>query len=258
LKIRQSFEQFAFRVYRFFQMLPKLFLDRSPARLVLVSGPAHSGTTILAQTVGNLPDCQLINFETGFFLDPPGGIRILPYLLASRKKWVVEKTPMHLHRIKRILTLVPDSKHLIVYRDPRDTVASVLMRLEGDFHAAMKATRDSFEEILNVRNIEQVKLISYEELVLKREETLVGISKWLGVEMDFGVLDVSNHSIFFGEGSGRNTPGFGTTDHVLRRRWQVRQPFFDGRGRYEHILSPQQLKLIDVEFRSIMNVLRPD
>jgi hypothetical protein len=145
-------------------------------------------------------------------------VRILPYLLASRKKWVVEKTPMHLHQIKRILALLPDSKHLTVYRDPRDTVASVLMRLEGDFYAAMKATRDSFEEILKVRNLEQVKLISYEDLVLKREETLVGISKWLGVEMDLGVLDVSNHSIFFGKGSGRNTSGFGTTDHVLRRR----------------------------------------
>jgi hypothetical protein len=132
------------------------------------------------------------------------------------------------------------------------------MRLEGDFYAAMKATRDSFEEILKVRNLEQVKLISYEDLVLKREETLVGISKWLGVEMDLGVLDVSNHSIFFGKGSGRNTSGFGTTDHVLRRRWQVRQPFFDGRGRHKHILSPQQLKLIDVEFRFILNLLSSD
>lgn len=254
LKSTKLFVRFTFRAYAFYLRVSEILFNRNPAGLVLVSGPAHSGTTILAQMVGNLPECELINYETGFFLNHEG-FKVIPRLISSRKKWVIEKTPLHLYRIEEILKLLPDSKHLIIYRDPKDTVASVSMRLEGNFEEAMNATRDSFEKILKVKSLRQVKIISYEELVLKREETLSGICKWLGIKMELSILDVTSNDVFFGTGSGKNTSGFGTADHVLRRRWQVRQPFFDGRGRHLHILTPKQMNLIDSEFRHMMNSL---
>lgn len=255
LEISASIERLTFRLYRIFFELTQLFSGRSSAGLVVVSGPAHSGTTILAQTVGNLPDCELINYETGFFLGHGKGVKILPRLLRSRKKWVIEKTPLHIYRIEHVLSLLPDSRHLIVYRDPRDTVASVLMRLEGDFESAVKETLSSFQEILKVKNLRQVKIVRYEELVTNREETISDICIWLGLARDMSVLDVRNHDVLFGDGPGKLASGFGIENHVLRRRWQVRQPFFDGRGRHLSILTKRQLNALDREFHDVVRSL---
>jgi hypothetical protein len=251
----ESIERLSFRMYRVFLEVAQLIFNRKPAGLVVVSGPAHSGTTILAQTVGNLSDCELINYETGFFLGSGNGVKILPRLVRSKKKWVIEKTPLHLHRIEHVVKLLPDSRHLIIYRDPRDTVASVLMRLEGDFEAAVKETLISFHEVLKVKTLRQVKIVRYEELVTNREETISDICNWLGLTNDLSVLDVRNHAVLFGEGSGKLTSGFGITDHVLRRRWQVRQLFFDGRGRHLSILTQRQLSVIEREFHGVVESL---
>jgi hypothetical protein len=255
MEISASIERLSFRAYRVYLNVVQRLFNRDSAGLIVISGPAHSGTTILAQTVGNLPDCELINFETGFFLGTGKGVKILPRLVRSRKKWVVEKTPLHVFRIEHVLGLLPDSRHLIIYRDPRDTVASVLMRLEGDFEAAVKETLDSFHEVLKVKTLSQVKIVRYEELVTNREETISDICKWLGLNKDLSVLDVRNHAVLFGASSGEFTLGFGVTDHVLRRRWQVRQPFFDGRGRHLSDLTQRQLSVIDREFHGVLKSL---
>jgi hypothetical protein len=255
MKSLEVVEVFCFRVFGILKKFSERLNSRALTSLLMVSGPPHSGTSILAQTIGNLPDCDLINYETGFFVKSGMRLKILPMLFSSKKKFLVEKTPMHLHRIEGVLDLLPDSKHLVIYRDPKDTVASVLMRLEGDFDAALKSTLESFQEVLRVSHLRQVKIVSYEQFVVNKQETLNEICTWLGISLDLSVLDVRNHLVFFGEGSGKLTSGYGVSDHVLRRRWQVRQPFFDGRFRHASILTPNQVEVIDSEFREVFRSL---
>jgi hypothetical protein len=51
------------------------------------------------------------------------------------------------------------------------------------------------------------------------------------------------------------TDGVGEEEHLKRRAWQIQQPIFDGRGRWQRELNDAQVQLVRGECAAAMSEL---
>ena len=200
-------------------------------------GCGHSGTTLLARILGAHPQIYVPPNETNAFLDEKKMgdrlDRLRQNTLASRKPYLVEKTPRHLRRMNAIRAGVPGAKFVIIVRDGRDVAASIGKREDGDYAGGLARWVKDNARVLKERRSKDVHVLRYEDIVTDAEGTIRKVCRFLGVAYDDQMLRYHERPAnWFGRKEVREVgrPG---KEHGDLRNWQVNQPIYDGRGQVE-------------------------
>jgi hypothetical protein len=148
---------------------------------------------------------------------------------------VLEKTPRHVRHLGRVFKHFPQAKIVCLVRDGRDVSCSILRRT-GQFHRGVIRWRQDNRHILSFRNHPSIKIVRYEDLVTAPSSTLRSLCVFLGLSFQPDML--RHHEIEF-----KYEPRRRNAMHAARRLQQIRQPIFDGRGRWQTEMTHRQLNL---------------
>jgi protein O-GlcNAc transferase len=209
---------------------------------IFVSGFGHAGTTLMTVMLGSHPDTHLIPYETRWFLWGDNSDEAIAYAKNIDKPYIVEKTPMHVRKIEQMHEHFSDAKFIVMVRNPYDVIASQYKR-HGDIDKAINRMKIDFEHIEKSKNLNYVKIVSYEDLLENTQSALNDICKFLEIKFYEEMLDYHKENIAWEGVEPKYSDGVGEQEHLHRRAWQVSQPLFDGRGRYKE-LSSKQIKYI--------------
>jgi len=212
---------------------------------IIVTGCGHSGTTIVATLLGAHPSCALIRRETFFLshLDRAAVAKFWEYARDLRATRWVEKTPAHVNFLHALnianaasgmRDVVPDYRLVLVARDGRDVVSS-LMRRGKTFQAALaRWNKDTSAAVTHDLTDPKSILVRYEDLVA---HPVVWVGRMLthaGLPLDPQVFAHHQQPQRW-QGAVVHPSAAEPSErrqHVLRRAWQISQPLFDGRGRW--------------------------
>lgn len=223
---------------------------------VFICGCGHSGTSIAARILATHPAAYVPQYETEAFLPekfmPPAGVaaveaarNLLQQAAASGRPAFVEKTPRHVYAVALIRRLVPGARFLMPVRDGRDVAASIAHRT-GDLDRGL--TRWVTETALVRAEIDQpdVLVYRYEDFIDDPQGMVQRWCAFADLEFTHELLDYHQaEQLWFRtdaveQGDGRSPP-----EHRKLRNWQINQPLFDGRGRWQRELNAEQLKLFE-------------
>ena len=214
--------------------------------LISISGCGHSGTTLTATVLGVHKNLLLIPTETRMFLDESYDINNFIFNNYSGKEtMVIEKTPNHIYVLDKIKKEYPDTKFILNIRDPRDIVSSLYSRFE-DWNKSINRLKKDFEYIKKFYSFGY--LVKYEDIVNNFENTFIDICKYINIDFDENMLEYYKYAPnWYGVENSKNTDGKdkiyknNISNHEIRRSWQVKQPLFDGTGRWKKELSNSQI-----------------
>lgn len=177
----------------------------------------------------------------------------------SGKRMLVEKTPYHLYRIELIRKIVEKPRFIVMVRDGRDVVASLLRRF-NDVARGIKIWGAAAFTTLRHKDDDDVLLVRYEDLVSNTDATIHVIIDFLDLEFESALL--RHHEMqqtWFGIQAEEPGTGKDGEEHIKLRSWQVNQPIFDGRGRYKKIMTEDQMTAFsDPTFIHLMRRLNYD
>lgn len=224
---------------------------------VFVVGCGHSGTSLMIRILGRHSNMLAIPGETETFLNPTLG-RVTRNLYrfnrlaakSGKRRWV-EKTPRHIRKIELILKYLPHAKIVIMVRDGRDVACSLKERT-GDFDRGVSRWIDDNQAGMEFFAHSQVKVVRYEDLVIDKESQLREILSFLGEEYEEGMFNVDGDDWIPAEGVSAGRPN---SEHLDRRAQQMRQPMYDGRGRWQRDMSDQERALFEARASGLMSRL---
>lgn len=214
--------------------------------LISISGCGHSGTTLTATVLGTHKNLLLIPTETRMFLDESYDINNFIFNNYSGKEtMVIEKTPNHVYVLDKIKKEYPDAKFILNIRDPRDIVSSLYNRFE-DWNKSIDRLKKDFEYIKKFYPFGH--LVKYEDIVNNFEDTFIDICKYINMDFDENMLEYYKYAPnWYGVENPKDSDGKdkvyknNISNHETRRSWQVKQPLFDGTGRWKKELSSSQI-----------------
>jgi len=214
--------------------------------LISISGCGHSGTTLTATVLGTHKNLLLIPTETRMFLDESYDINNFIFNNYSDKEtMVIEKTPNHIYVLDKIKKEYPDAKFILNIRDPRDIVSSLYSRFE-DWNKSIDMLKKDFEYIKKFYSFGH--LVKYENIVNNFEDTFIDICKYINMDFDKNMLEYYKYAPnWYGVENPKDSDGKdkvyknNISNHETRRSWQVKQPLFDGTGRWKKELSGSQI-----------------
>ena len=119
---------------------------------IFIIGCGHSGTTLLNKIIGNHMNVLGFNYETKLFLsDDQNTIKKLDEYEQKRKyrekKYIVEKTPVHVYCIDKMYKYIKNPKIIVMVRDGRDAICSLKKRYGSFKKAKNRWINDNFEWI---------------------------------------------------------------------------------------------------------------
>ena len=214
--------------------------------LISISGCGHSGTTLTATVLGAHKNLLLIPTETRMFLDESYDINNFIFNNYSDKEtMVIEKTPNHLYVLDKIKKEYPDTKFILNIRDPRDIVSSLYSRFEN-WNKSIDRLKKDFEYVKKFYLFGH--LVKYEDIVNNFEDTFIDICKYINIDFDQNMLEYYKYAPnWYGVENPKDSDGKdkvyknNISNHEIRRSWQVKQPLFDGTGRWKKELSSSQI-----------------
>ena len=214
--------------------------------LISISGCGHSGTTLTATVLGTHKNLLLIPTETRMFLDESYDINNFIFNNYSDKKtMVIEKTPNHIYVLDKIKKEYSNTKFILNIRDPRDIVSSLYSRFEN-WDKSVDRLKKDFECIKKFYSFGY--LVKYENIVNNFENTFIDICKYINIDFDENMLEYYKYAPnWYGVENPKDTDGKdkiyknNISNHEIRRSWQVKQPLFDGTGRWKKELSNSQI-----------------
>lgn len=220
-------------------------------RLISISGCGHGGTTLMATILGTHKNLYLYPYETWAFvqdLSDSYNPEIVDNLLNKEYDkeviGIIEKTPKHIHFVKEIKNRYQDVSFIFMVRDPRDIVASVFKRAEEDFDGSINRV---YQDLYSVRLYKHLGLVvRYEDLINDFNKTMLNVCNHINIEYTDDFKDFYKTAPnWFGVNSPENSDGIGD-NHNTRRAWQVKQPLFNGSGRWKAELTmEQQIKIYE-------------
>ncbi len=162
---------------------------------------------------------------------------------ASGKTHFAEKTPRHLLRIKRIRSVVPGARFVVMVRDGRDVAAS-LVRRSGTVEDGLERWVHENSALLRHIGSPDVHVQRYEDLVANPEQNLQAICKFASISWAQEMLEFHKTArLWFGVAQLKQGTGAKGEAHRNRRNWQINQPIFDGRGQWRELLSPSEASM---------------
>jgi hypothetical protein len=222
---------------------------------IFISGFGHGGTTLMSVMLGAHPDTHLIPYETRWFLSGEiNDSEAIAYSHSISSDIIIEKTPMHVRRIEKISQAFPDAKFVVMVRNPLDVIASQYKR-HGDMNRAIERLKADYASIANVKHMECVKIVRYEDIVENAEEVLKDVCEFVGLIFRAEMLDYHKQDIRWENVDPEPTDGVGEEEHLKRRAWQVTQPLFDGRGRWRRELKDDEVALVLDEVGHVIDEL---
>ncbi len=160
-----------------------------------IAGCGHSGTTLVASKLGQHPAIFTIRRESQIFypnkslLHPKGIVKEWIYISKQDQKiCFVEKTPKHIHCLNRIRRLLPESKLILITRNPMDTIASLYLRF-NDLSLSIERWNLDNEALLNWKEKPNTHLIYFEELIAEPERVFRDALTFLGLDWHSEVLE---------------------------------------------------------------------
>ena len=238
-----------------------------------VCGCGHSGTSILTRLIGAHSGVHAIAGETGVAKKESYG----RYQQALEQFWRetqatgaqtwVEKTPKHVRHLRFILNAAPDSRIVLISREPRDCIAS-LSRRYGRLSKALRRWCHDNGRVKRWRHHPQVTWLRYEDLVRDPQATLEQLMPALGLPFEPGQLHYHQQQVsWYGDQPGTGpasgiAPASGTgpasspapaacedygraISHVDYRNRQINQPLFNNTGTHERYLSAAEIARIN-------------
>jgi protein O-GlcNAc transferase len=215
--------------------------------LISISGCGHSGTTLTATVLGAHKNLLLIPTETRMFLDESYDINNFIFNNYSNEKTaVIEKTPNHIYVLDKIKQEYPDAKFMFNIRDPRDIVASLYLRFDN-WNKSIDRVKKDFDYIKKFYSFGY--LVKYEDIVYNFENTFIDVCKYLEIDFDKNMLEYYKYAPNWydvKEPKNINAPdkiniNNKPSNNQIKRSWQVKQPLFDGTGRWKKELSNSQI-----------------
>ena len=105
----------------------------------------------------------------------------------------------------------------------------------------------------------RLHLVKYEDLVSDSENTLKGVCEFLDLPYDSEMLSFHEQKEnWYTEEMVRPKSIKSNEDHNNLRNWQVNQPIFDGRGRWEKEMNKAELRAFDKSCSWLMSELGYD
>jgi hypothetical protein len=205
---------------------------------LFIVGCAHSGTSLLLAIVGSHSKIYPIPFESKI------GYKFLKrnlYLwrfnrlaVAHGKNRWVEKTPKHIHCIEKLLAINAGVKILLIIRDGRDVACSFKARF-GDLEKGIKTWVIDNLAGNKYRNHPNVMIVRYEDLIDNFELTVKKVFAFIGEDFEPALLEFYKEPKYFYSGIIEKPSSVSGKDHDQYRNWQINQPVFDGRGKWQSI-----------------------
>lgn len=177
---------------------------------VLVSGMAHSGTTILQRALKHHPKIDGPVRETSFLVGQSYDsiVNKLHMLMDDYSGYpvVIEKTPLHLWFFENLLEVFPSAQMLVIIRDGKDVVASQQERL-GRFYSINRGATHwscSAEKALKLALLypDNVKIVRYELLVRNFNDTIKDVLTFIRLnteEYDYSAITKSSTDHYLSE-----------------------------------------------------------
>ncbi|MEJ7797211.1 MAG: sulfotransferase [Solirubrobacteraceae bacterium] len=211
---------------------------------VFICGCGHSGTSLIANMFAAHPTVFVPLRETYVFKDPARAQErygaLLEEATATRRPFMVEKTPGHIHHIDLIRCTVPRARFILPVRDGRDVVASIARRT-GSVDQGIKRWIVDNGIVLAQRDRDDVFTYRHEDLVEDTDGVLRSACAFAGIPFDAAMLDYHQTArLWFGQ--RRLKEADPSEKHKAHRNWQINQPVFDNRGRWVDELTPEQVQ----------------
>lgn len=229
---------------------------RIPA--TFICGPGHSGSTLLNRILSHHSAVYTPGIETGIFLtDPPqlGHLARLYWRAAlKRAEHLIEKTPDHIYHLDHITAEVPGARFVFTIRDGRDVAASYGTAF-GDYDQGATAWIRAAAIVAVHRERPNAFVFRYEQFVETPEPVLKALCCFLDLDYEPIMLDYHKAPRPYGEHRGDAPIAGAPTDIFKLRAWQINQPIFDGRNRWQKELpAPILDRLVNGDGASLMKV----
>jgi sulfotransferase family protein len=149
--------------------------------------------------------------------------------------WWGDNAPDHVDHLPYLEKLFPESKFIVMIRDPRDVWASSKVAFKWDLLKVMKKWERSVVNGLGAESRlgpARVRWVGYDDLVTAPRDQLRGLSKFLGVEYTERMLDY---------------PESTAAEAVSRKKHHknlLRPVFPDSVGRYRQTLTQEEIAAI--------------
>jgi len=214
-------------------------------RAAFICGCGHSGTTLVATILSAHPRIHVPLYESEAFLGTEaqaaeGLAKLRDQTMAAGKHILVEKTPRHVRRMPLIRRMVPDARFVLLVRDGRDAALSFAKRMNDNYAAGVARWVQDNTIVRNERSKPDALLIRYEDIIVDAEREIRRLCGFLSVDYRAELLEYYKEPrLWYGKTELRKAEEGGTANHEDRRNWQVNQPIFDGRGRWQGQLPPQ-------------------
>lgn len=233
----------------------KFISFKNNLRPVFIVGCGHSGTSIMLSLLDNHSAVHAIEFESKVFYKSETQMidTISKWYKESKslkKEIIVEKTPTHIHKIGKILTLFPKSKIILMLRDGRDVACSIRERT-GDLKKGIERWVLDNSEGSNFWKDPRVKVVKLEDLTEKPDAILLEVCTFIGVKYEPHMIQkqgVEEKLYYTDEISSKKEfedkePTLET--HMKRRNWQINQGLFSDTNRWKNEFSDEDLEIFN-------------
>jgi sulfopyruvate decarboxylase alpha subunit len=156
-------------------------------------------------------------------------------------------------RSLRLLWRVAGGSLLITVREPRDAVASLMLRFGFPFDVALKSVEDSGACLVGLASHGNPLILRYQDRFMDREETIAAVARHLGVKVSTTVAMKIFHSLSREAVAAKieelTEQGIFGPDATPERfdpqtHWHPNHLGNGETGKYQNVLSPRQQALV--------------
>lgn len=228
--------------YRYRHHVAGIDLDGPPTYIV---GCGHSGTSLLLAILGAHSRFYAVPFESYLAFKSVSEQEKLfqkfeRQALAAGKRCWIEKTPKHVRRIDDLFDLTPDARILVMLRDGRDVACSIRART-NDFEQGVERWLQDNRIAEEYRSHSQVHWVHYEDIVVDFDGALKDTLDFLDESFEPRLHHYHEDPKHYYDQKVELPES--AEDHEQLRNWQINQPVFDGRGRWETEMSKDEKAL---------------
>ena len=172
---------------------------------LLILGVPRSGTTLLTSMIGAHPDIAMLNEDLSFAMHTivskpvvgnklciPNQIQLEPTLLSR----ISRRYDFRIYRSRSIISINEylkddDLKLIIILRDPRAAISSMMKRGNQTFNEAVYRWQQGTEisSTLRSREEDRTLLVSFEVLVQDPQLVMEAVCEFSDIEFDAGMLE---------------------------------------------------------------------